>query len=170
MEWGEVLTRLLAQLAVACYLLRVLLDLGRRRSPHIAHWKRRVWTAGCAALWLHIAGAFHFVHDWSHADAVRQTAEQTRELTGWAWGGGVYINYAFAIYWLIDVILCWRRDSKSVSPPPARFWAIHAIFAFMMINATIVFGPAYWRYIAIAFTAVTLAAWMLAHIPLGRKG
>ena len=161
MEWGELFTRGLAQLAVACYLVRVVLDLWDSRSLNIARWTRRVWTLGSVALWLHIACAFHFLHDWSHAEAVRRTAEQTRELTGWEWGGGVYINYAFAGFWLLDVLWWWRVGLEPDSQSPARFWAIHAVFAFMMVNATVVFGPSYWRSLAIAFAFTALAILVL---------
>lgn len=157
MEWGEIFTRGLAQFAVACYLVRVVLDLWDSRSLHIARWSRWAWTLGCLALWLHIAGAFHFIHDWSQAEAVRQTAEQTRELTGWAWGGGVYINYAFAAFWLFDVVRWWQVGLEPDSTSPSRFWAIHAGFAFMMFNATVIFGPGYWRSLAIAFAFAALA-------------
>jgi hypothetical protein len=159
MPGGEALTRSLAAIAVVCYLLRVLIDVWGSRSQRIARWNRRVWTLGCLALWLHVAAAFHFIHDWSHAAAVRQTAEQTKQLTGFAFGGGVYFNYVFAAVWLLDVVLCWRRGWNDPANAPARFWTIHAVFAFMMVNATVVFGPAYWRSVGIAFAGLFAAVW-----------
>lgn len=161
MEWGESLTRGLAQLAVICYLLRVLLDLWGSPARAVACWKRGAWTAGCAALWLHVAAAFHFIHQWSHAEAIRQTAEQTRQLTGWAWGGGVYINHAFALLWLMDVVGWWRGGLEFDTRSSVRFWMIHAIFAFMMFNATVVFGPVHWRYIGLAFAGLLIAVWFI---------
>jgi hypothetical protein len=161
MEWGEMLTRGLAQLAVACYLVRVLADIGGWHSLSIARANRWVWSIGCAALWLHVAAAFHFIHHWSHAEAVRQTAEQTRQLTGWSWGGGVYINYAFAFFWLMDVAFLWRRGLKPDSRSAASFWTIHSMFGFMMFNATVVFGPLYWRYVGLVFAGLGIAAWFI---------
>jgi hypothetical protein len=163
MGWGEMLTRGLAQLAAACYLLRVLADIGRSQSPSLNRGKRWLWTLGCLALWLHVAAAFEFFHHWSHAEAVRQTAEQTRELTGWAWGGGVYINYAFAVFWLLDVAQWWRRGGESEPRPKRSYWAMHAVFGFMMFNATVVFGPTYWRYVGAAFAGVALMIWVNRH-------
>jgi hypothetical protein len=150
----------LAILAVWCYLLRVVLDVWGFPSPRIARVNRVVWTIGCAALWLHIAAAFHFIHDWSHANAVRETAGQTRELTGWDFGGGVYVNYAFAILWLWDAAFWWRR-AADVPQSPARVWAIHAVFAFMMVNATVVFGPAYWRYVGGVYAGLLIGFWII---------
>ncbi len=156
MEWGEILTRGLAALAALCYLLRVLVECWGS-----AVWSRWIWTLGCAALWLHIAAAFHFIHDWSHADALRQTAEQTEKLTGWAFGDGVYFNYAFAMLWLMDVVFWWRKGLHEASQSPARFWTMHAIFAFMMFNATVVFGPAYWRYVGVIYAGLLIAVWAI---------
>ncbi len=159
MQAGEMLTRSLAQLAVACYLLRVLADIGGLTSPRIACWKRRIWTLGCAALWLHVAAAFQFIHHWSQAEALRQTAEQTQNLTGWSWGGGIYINYVFAAFWLWTVIR-WRRLAPA-SQSSAEFWTLHAIFAFMMFNATVVFGPLYWRFISVGFAGLAITTWII---------
>jgi hypothetical protein len=161
MQWGEVLTRSLAAMAVACYLLRVLLDAWGSRSPRIARWKRSIWTLGCVALWLHIATAFHFIHDWSHPDAVRQTAEQTETLTGRAFGGGIYFNYAFAGLWLWDLIRWWRRGSDEGSTSTTGFWTMHGVFAFMMVNATVVFGPVYWRYVGLISAGLLIAVWAI---------
>jgi hypothetical protein len=163
MKSGEQITRALAGLAVACYLLRVLIDVSGSHSQRIARRNRWIWTIGCLALWLHIAAAFHFIHHWSHADAVRQTAEQTETLIGWRFGGGVYFNYAFAMLWLLDVGLWWRRGFDGSEKSPARFWTIHALFAFMMINASVVFGPIYWRYVGIAFLAFAVCLSFVRH-------
>jgi hypothetical protein len=170
MNEGELLTRALAIVAVGCYLLRVLLDLRNPSSLRIARVTRWVWTIGCVMLWLHIAAAFHFIHDWSHASAVQETAAQTRRLTGFDFGGGVYFNYVFAMLWLIDAALWWRQGFKVVPQSPARFWTIHAAFAFMMINATVVFGPAYWRYVGIGFAALILVLFLVAPNRTGERG
>jgi predicted membrane metal-binding protein len=158
MGWGEMLTRGLAQLAAACYLLRVLADIGRSQSPSLNRGKRWLWTLGCLALWLHVAAAFEFFHHWSHAEAVRQTAEQTRELTGWAWGGGVSINYAFAGFWLWDVIAWWRTGLDYPNRQPWRYWITQAVFAFLIVNATVVFGPRYWLFVGAVFAVICVWA------------
>lgn len=160
MEWGELLTRGTAQVAMAGYLSRVLLDVAGWNSEAGNSWKRGLWTLGCLALWLHMAAAFEFVHHWSHADALHATAEQTQRVTGWFWGGGVYVNYAFAVYWLADVISWWRQGPDFPRRSRVRFWLMHAVFGFLIFNATVVFGPAYWRSIGTGFLLVCLVAYL----------
>lgn len=151
MSAGELFTRGTAIFSAACYLVRVLLDAGGGKSQRISRWTRAIWSLGCGAMWLHIAAAFHFVHDWSHAAAIRRTAEQTGELTGWYWGGGVYINYALALCWLADVVGWWWQGLDGPQKSRTRFWLTHAIFGFLMFNATVVFGPDYWKAIGVVF-------------------
>ncbi len=149
----------MAQLAVGCYLVRVVWDLKGSPSQTQAEWKRHLWAMGCVALWSHIFLAFHFVHHWSHAEAVQHTAEQTRQLTGWAWGGGVYFNYAFALYWLIDVLRWEFARATDYPQTRAGFWIMHAVFGFMMFNATVVFGPPYWRIVGLIFAVIGFLVW-----------
>jgi hypothetical protein len=118
----------------------------------IARW---VWSAGCVALLAHMACAFHFHHRWSHQAAYWATARQTAERTGLDWGGGVYFNYAFAMVWGLDALWWWRVG-------PARYearhawaeWLIQGYLAFILFNATIVFGAGGARW----FGAAALAA------------
>ena len=42
--------------------------------------------------------------------------------------------------------------------PAAAYWIVHAIFAFMFFNATVVFGPPFWKWIALAAACVLIAA------------
>jgi hypothetical protein len=55
-----------------------------------------VWLSGSFLLFNHIAAAFHFGHAWSHQNAI----EHTRQMSGVA--EGLYVNYAFAMLWLVD--------------------------------------------------------------------
>ena len=168
MEWGEAITRGTAQIAMACYLSRVLLDVAGWNSEAANSWKRGLWTLGCLALWLHVAAAFEFVHHWSHRDAVEATAEQTRRVTGWFWGGGVYVNYAFAAFWLLDVLSWWRQGTEAAHGSRGWFWLTQAVFGFLIFNATVVFGPSYWRYVAAGFfVAFLIASLRRRHPPAG---
>src|SRR5690606_2887397 len=105
-----------------------------------------VWTAGCVIYLLHVAAAFHFVHDWSHEAACAQTAQQTAAVTGWHWGGGLWINYAFTLWWPLDVAWTWLRGLDGL--PRWYIVCLHAVAGFLMFNATVVFGPAWWRWAA----------------------
>jgi len=101
MDLGDLLTRWTVRLAVALYLVSLLLRLraGGRHARLAA--ARLSWTGGCFAFLAHVAAAFHFAHHWSHGAALAATAERTAEVVGWHWGGGLYANYAFALVWLV---------------------------------------------------------------------
>jgi hypothetical protein len=132
-----------ARLAVAAYLTAIGMFLAgkSRRSVRI------VRTAGFAIFCLHVMAAFHFVHHWSHAAALQHTAEQTKELFGWNWGGGIWFNYLFLVLWGVDVLFGWVRlaSRDSTDNRLSKFsLVIHLYMAFIVLNATVVFGPAWW--------------------------
>jgi len=166
---GEQIVRWSARLAVAACAVRLTADLWSRRllpgagaadmgnvAPTVERAQHSrggcggvvlwVWTAGCIVYLLHVAAAFHFVHSWSHAGAWRQTAQQTADVTGWHWGGGLWINYAFTLWWPLDAGWTWRRGLDGL--PRWYVWTLHALAGFLMFNATVVFGPAWWRWAA----------------------
>jgi hypothetical protein len=92
-------------------------------------------------LTVHVLAAFHFEHDWSHSAALKHTAQQTARLTGIDWGGGLYFNYVFLLLWLVDVAMLWTVASK----PSSRLRrSMDLACIFMVLNATVVFGPRWW--------------------------
>ena len=107
--------------------------------------KKSRWlnALGCALLLFHIAAAFQFKHDWSQSAAYADTARQTAALTGWNWGGGLYINYLFALLWVWQVVGSWRKGQIAIS---SQTWIVRGFFLFMFLNAAVVFvhGPARW--------------------------
>lgn len=153
---GEELTRWTVRLAVACYLGRVFTDAAGWRTPADARRARWLWTLGGAIYLVHVACAFHFYHGWSHAAALRHTAERTAEVVGWHWGGGLWINYAFTLLWCGDIALWWTRPADRHPRSPITYWTIQAIFAFLMFNATAVFGPPFWRWVVVGVVAALL--------------
>ena len=76
-----------------------------------ARWAWPVSAAGAALLIVHIAIAMGARHGWSHAAAWSATAQQTASVYGLAWGGGVYVNYAFVALWLIE-LWQWHRSPE----------------------------------------------------------
>jgi len=103
---GEFLTRSTVWFSIVGYVVGsvvfALSPLARRR----AQWDsaaRVVWTIACASLIAHFISAFQFYHGWSHAAAYDDTARQTEELFGLNWGGGLFINYALLIAWIVDI-------------------------------------------------------------------
>lgn len=140
-----------ARLAVACYLCRVLLDfrfsVRSRNSLRLARW---FWTLGCLFNLAHLACAFELVHEWSHQQAYHHTAGRTAEFIGVEWGGGIYINYVFTALWCLDVGCWWLVGPQWPAHSRCYFWSVHGVFAFMVFNATVVFGPRFWIAVAAA--------------------
>lgn len=147
---GELLTIWTVRLAVACYVIRYLADAGfgagsRRTRTRTA---RLFWTSGCVLYLAHVVCAFAFFHGWSHRQAYAHTAAQTKAVIGWDWGGGLYVNYLFTLLWVVDVLLWWRRgDSDGIRPRIVQR-AVDLFMAFVVFNATVVFGPPIWKWIA----------------------
>lgn len=149
-----------ARAAVACYLAR-LIAAARRSAPVPTLTECTLWSAGCALLWTHMVLAFHVEHHWSWLHAYQHTAQRTAEVAGLHWGGGLYINFAFAALWAADCILLWTARRRGASLPRTCRWIIHALLAFIVFNATVVFGPAGWWWVLAAFLAALLLATVL---------
>src|SRR5262245_8871134 len=140
MASGELLTRWTVRLALAIYVaalaIRILAH-GRQSRLDLA---RVLWSAGCIAFLLHVACAFQFFHEWSHAAAYAETARQTAEVVGIDWGGGLYANYAFAVVWLVDTVWWWSNPARYLARPAWIEWTVQGFMAFIVFNATVVFG------------------------------
>ena len=95
---------------------------------------RFVWTLGFVALVVHILIAFGVAHGWSHAAAV----EHVRKVGGF--GGGIVVNYLFAAVWLADVVWWWISPTSHANRPRWVGWVVHGFLAFVVVNATVVFG------------------------------
>ncbi|MDX1969690.1 MAG: hypothetical protein SFV23_21125 [Planctomycetaceae bacterium] len=139
---GVAITAWTARAAVGCYVVRLLIDASRPRDDRWQRRARLVWTLGVAIFLMHAAAAFHYYHAWSHAAAWEHTREQTLSQTGWDSGAGLYCNYAFTAAWLIDAAAWWFDCHW-----PRRYWVyapLQSFYAFMILNATAVFGPSNW--------------------------
>ena len=137
MDPGEWLTRGTVWLALSLYVAGEIAVAWRGREWRTA--SRWLNTAGCAAFLAHVATAFHFYHHWSHAAAYADTARQTAEFSGWNWGGGLYINYAFALVWLGEVVWAWANPNSDRERPNWMTWTVRGFFLFMMLNGAVVF-------------------------------
>lgn len=145
---GELLTIWSVRLVVACYLGRYLLDVMSTADDRRRRQSRVLWTAGCLLYLIHVVCAFAFFHDWSHNRAYAHTAAQTREIVGWDWGGGLYFNYLFTVVWIADVVRQWIRiDNRRIGSSRLLDFAVQSFLAFMVLNATVVFGPPFWKWI-----------------------
>jgi hypothetical protein len=157
MDTGELLTRGTACLTVVSYTLGLVLRAAARGRWSWLNYARWTWTGGFAVLLLHVVCAFHFYHDWSHEAAYRATARQTAAVTGLVWGGGLYVNYLFVLVWGADVCWWWCRPGGYQGRCRCIEWTVQGFLAFILFNATVVFGagPARWLGLAVA---VLLAA------------
>jgi len=156
--WGEVIIRWTARLAVSCYVARVLCDAtdvpGRPMQRQARWW----WTVGCGIFLVHVIAAFHFEHHWNHTSAFDYTAKRTAEMTGWNSGVGLYVNEVFLALWVADTAIWWLNPNW----PQNRFayWTVQGIFAFLMFQATAVFGPIFWK--PVAAIAIVCLIWLRA--------
>lgn len=132
--------------SVACYCCCLWLHVGRpSRGSH--RWYAIFWAASWALCLVHVLFAYHFEHHWSQAAALRHTAELTDKVVGVYWSGGLYINYLFLAVWAGDVLKCCRRQEPSGI-------GMQLVTAFMMFNATVVFGPGWWAIAFVLLSAV----------------
>ncbi|MCA9073455.1 MAG: hypothetical protein KDA93_00375 [Planctomycetaceae bacterium] len=149
---GDFAVLMTARLMVLTYVVRLLVDVHGWPTDvrRLEKWERAVrwvWTIGCSIFLLHVVAAFQFVHGWSHAAAYAHTAKQTAAVTGWQWGGGLWINYALVLWWPVDVVWSWRRGMDHL--PRGYVIGMHMIVGFLMFNATVVFGAEWWRWMVV---------------------
>ncbi len=137
MDPGEWLTRGTVWLALSLYVASEMA--AARRVGESFRAARCVNTAGCAAFLAHVVCAFHFYHHWSHAAAYTDTARQTAEFSGWNWGGGVYINYLFALVWLGEVVWSWANPNGYHRRSNCMTRTVRGFFLFMIFNGAVVF-------------------------------
>lgn len=165
MDFADGLTRWTVRLSLGCYVVALALLLGgrdsrRSRRDAIA---RGTWTLGCGLLLVHVAAAFHFFHDWRHADAYRETARQTEELLGWNWGGGLWFNYIFALLWAADAAWWhWAGDQRYRHRGRWIALPLHAYLAFIAFNATVVFETGATRWLSVAAMLGLAVLWWRA--------
>jgi len=148
MTTGEILIPWTARLFVACYVARLNLDIrnigetvssDRERRIRLA---RFVWTLGFVLLCLHLIATFHFLFEWRIEKAHEHILKRTIETTGIATGIGLWVNLAFSVVWLVDVIAWGRNLNWCEKTIPYR--TVQVFVAFMMIQSTVVFGPRFW--------------------------
>ena len=162
MNLGEFLTRITVWISIGAYAIgSVLFAIARGRITFDKR-ARLAWTTGCAALLLHFIFAFHFFHAWSQTRAYADTARQTAEVFGINWGGGLYINYAVASLWMVDVTWWWLAGVDSYRHRP---WSLtltwHSFLIFIIFNATVVFAHGLTRWIGVVVSLVLCLSWIV---------
>lgn len=120
---------------------------------------RILWSLGCAVFIVHVAASFAFVHNWSHANAWKHTLELTERLTGVRSGAGLFLNYAFTLFWLADAIWWWIvGENRYRNRGRIVFGSLHLFFLFMIFNGAFLFAKSPARWFGLALTAIVAAA------------
>jgi hypothetical protein len=163
---GEFLTRITIWMALCGYFIGAGIQFASSKNPLWHRLARWAWTIGCFAMLLHLACAFHFYHGWSQTSAYLETARQTADVTGFNWGGGLFINYGFIAAWVIDVWWWWRGLESYRRRPLALVIVWQSFFLFMVFNATVVFKTGILRWLGLALCLGLSLLWC---VTVGRK-
>jgi hypothetical protein len=155
MDLGELLTRWTIRVAMLFYVASL------ATRPVFPKASRLSWTAGGVLYLLHVACAFHYYHHWSHDAAFAFTAEQTAQVTGLDWGGGLYVDYAFTLAWLLDAAWWWASMETYLARPRWINWLVQGFLGFIAFNATVVFAEGFSRWFGIAACVLLAVMWFL---------
>ena len=154
---GEVLTHVTIWLALGLYAAAQV----ARRRPTSTTSVAAPWLLTCGwGLFLgHVVLSFDVHYDWSHATAYAGTAARTEALTGWRWGGGLYLNFLFGVGWGIEA--CWWQlaPERYAIRPAWLELTMRAVFLFMIVNGAVVFVTGPRRWLGLAIVGVLLVAW-----------
>jgi hypothetical protein len=166
MNKGEFLTRITVWSALAGYAIGAsvyMISRGRKSWDAAA---RTIWSWGCVSLIVHVTFAYHFYHNWSQESVYRETARQTAEVTGIEWSGGVFINYALVLGWILDAAY-WRLRGLDAYRKRS-LWLVAAwqgFLYFIVFNATVVYktGPLRWIGLGLCLWLAFLAVRNVAY-------
>ena len=159
-QMGESVMLWSVRIAVLLYLLRVALVLRNRHRTRVPSSRECwLWTIGCFSYVIHVILAFHFVHNWSHDQAWQHTAIETDRMTGIGRGEGLWVNYLFTVVWLADVLRLWAAHLHAKDLNRTMSLLVHMFIGFIVFNATVVFGAAIYRYLAIPVAILLGWAW-----------
>jgi hypothetical protein len=121
---------------------------------------RAAWTLGALLALVHAILAFGVFYGWSHEAARVSTIRQTEALTGVAFPGGIYVNYAFLLVWLGDAIWWWRSPRSRTARPRWLAVAVHGFVFFIMVNGAVVFADGLARGVGLAAVSSVVVAWL----------
>ncbi|MDQ3070837.1 MAG: hypothetical protein M3R55_14055 [Acidobacteriota bacterium] len=130
----------------------------RRAGAHRREAARAVYAAGALLLAGHTAAAFQYRHAWSHAAAFAETARRSGEVTGFASGTGLYLNYLFVACWAVDAAWWWIAPRRYMHRTRLVDGTLFAFFLFMVVNGAVVFVTGPMRIAGAAAVVAALAA------------
>lgn len=115
---------------------------------------------GAILLTVHIVLAMAVRHGWSQASALEATARQTNDMFGLNWGGGVYVNYLFALVWIAELFV-WRQWPEGYASRPGWMkWSLRAFYFVIIASAAVIFATDWRRWMGAAILAVLVASWI----------
>ena len=119
-----------------------------------------VSATGAILLAIHIVLAMAVRHGWSHTAALEETARQTNDVFGLNWGGGVYVNYLFAVVWISELFV-WRQWPEGYASRPDWIkWSLRAFYFVMIVSADVVFATGWRRLMGAGILAVLMTSWI----------
>jgi membrane protease YdiL (CAAX protease family) len=134
------------RLALLCWTAAATLLFSRRAQSHFSIY-RGLWTSGVLLFLAHVIAAFHYVHSWSHREAVLDTARQTEELIGWRFGEGLWFSYLFVVVWVLNVLSLWIAPERSRNRLySTQHQILHAYLWFIAFNGAVIFENGVTRY------------------------
>jgi hypothetical protein len=122
---------------------------------------RSCWTIAWLTYLVHLAMAFHYAHDWSHADAMRHTEEVS------GFGPGIFVSHLFTLVWTLDVLSWWLRPEWYATRSIWIDRILHGFMLFVVFNGTVVFEQGLIRW-----AGALMFAWLgaVALLRLRRAG
>jgi hypothetical protein len=155
---GDAIVRNTIRLSLAWYAAALALMMrlraedwrGGTRTGQAARW---CWTWGCVIYLVHVAAAFHYVHDWSHGNAFAHT----REASGV--GEGLFVSYLFTAVWTADAAMWWLAPDRYARRPAWVHRLLHGFMLFIVFNGTVVFESGPLRWIALLGLAALAVLW-----------
>ena len=122
-----------------------------RAGSHARCW----WTISFLLYATHVALAFHYYHNWSHADAIART----REMSGF--GEGIYVSHAFTLVWGLDVLCWWFMPGRYARRSVWVDRLLHGFMLFIIINGAVIFAEGLVRWLSVLGLIVLLVWWCL---------
>lgn len=142
-------TRQTARIAVILWFIAVCCSL-----LQVKGWARAIYLCGAGAFLYHVLVAFDQIHHWSHTAAW----EHVQEVSGF--GHGIFVSYAFSLFWLVDAIWWQFWPWNYALRNRTMHWCIEIFMVFIIFNGTVVFEAGMIRWISLlGFLILGLLVW-----------
>jgi hypothetical protein len=151
---GEHLTHNTVRLAVLYWCATCTLLL-LRRADQLARW---CWTLGLLAFLVHLAMAFHYYHNWSHAEAVAHT----EQVSGFGWG--ILFSHLFTMLWTAETCVWWLAPNWRRARAPWIEYALHGYMVFIILNGTVVYEQGLIRWAGVVMFSFLIGVFGLRNL------